>query len=454
MADQVKTINWRFEAVTADGKHKKGKVAAESYEAALATLEGRGMTVIEVMSAGSVLDMEIMASKENRPPKFKLEEAEAFARQLYGMVDAGVAVSEALELIGMESDNPAHKKMYSVLADRVMSGTTLSAAMEEYPGCFDEVFISYIRSGERTGDLPATTKQLSESLGKQTSVKNKIKAVTAYPKMMGGAIIAITIGILMFLVPVYAEIYAGYGAQLPAPTRAVVAASGIIAPLHIEFSSRAPFITDLIPGDHTLFTAPINFLSPIFWGAAIFFGWRSFRKNTADNRILNAKIDKAKFSIPVMGKLWKSNMLYRWSATFAGSLTAGLSTQESLDVAAGASGSDWMRLATDDLREAVNQGKALSARMKEHPALFSNTTVGMTATGEKTGEMARMHQNRARSIDSEVEVITANLGARMEVALLLVMGLVVGTILVALYLPIFGLSDTIGQSYTESTPTP
>ena len=141
MADQIKTINWRFEAVTADGKHKKGKVAAESYDAALATLEGRGMTVIEVMSAGSVLDMEIMASKENRPPKFKLEEAESFARQLYGMVDAGVAVSEALELIGMETDNPAHKKMYAVLADRVMSGTTLSAAMEEYPGCFDEVFI-------------------------------------------------------------------------------------------------------------------------------------------------------------------------------------------------------------------------------------------------------------------------------------------------------------------------
>ena len=330
-----------------------------------------------------------------------------------------------------------------------MAGATLSSAMAEFPKCFDDVFIAHIRSGERTGDLPGTTGQLAMSLGKQTSVRNKIKAVTAYPKMMSIAISLIVIGILAFLVPIYAEIYAGYDAELPAPTRAVVKASEMIPPVNVDVGLTPPFIHDLIPEGHTILTAPLNFLSPIFWVIAGFFGYRSFRRKTADNRIINARVDRAKFAVPVFGKLWKANVLYRWSSTFAGSLTAGLSMNEAIEVAAGASGSDLMHLASDDLRQAVVVGKALSAQMKEHPFLFNNTTVSMTATGEKTGEMARMHANRAKTIDGEVEVITAKIGARIEVGLLVLMGAVVGVILVALYLPIFGLSDTISNSYSE-----
>lgn len=443
------SIRWRYQAVNAAGKRKKGVIAAESRAAAIEALGARGLTPFSVSATRSALDMEILASREDRPPKFKLADAEAFARQFAGLVAAGVSTAEALEMLAVEAKEIPHRKMLKGLASKVMAGTALSTAMADYPRCFDEVFRAHVLSGERTGDLPGATQLLAESLSKQSAVSNKIKQVTSYPKLMAAAIVLIVTGILLFLVPMYEGIYQQFGAELPGPTKAVMAASGMVSPINVEMSASFPFITDLVPEGRTVLTAPINVFSPLSMLVGGFFGWRTFRKRTAANRSLNARIDRIRFKFPIFGRLWKANMLYRFFATLSGSLSAGLSLQEAIDVAGGASGSDLMRVACDDLRNAVTVGRPLSRQMAEHPHLFDSVTISTTATGEKTGEMPRFFAHRAKDIDGRVAVITAGIGARIEVALLLIMALGVGLVLVSLYLPIFNLSTTVGDSYTN-----
>lgn len=461
-----------YQALDARGKKKKGKLLAENRQAALMALQADGYVPVEVaVFKANVGNFDIFPAKENRPLVLKSAQVVTFARQLYLLVRSGLSLPRALEVIGEEHPDVRYVRMANDLANKVLSGVPLSRAMEEYPGCFDEVLRSYIAAGEASGNLEEALYRLSRMLDKGNQLRLKIKGVTAYPKLVSAMIAVLVIGIMLFLVPMYGNIYKSFGAELPAPTRALLFLSELMMPIRVSLSGSIPFIGladtgfwfTLAPpfigkSGANLLSSPINFFSPVTWGVIGWFSWRRYRRSRADDLAFGARLDRIKFRSPVMGKLWMFTALYRWSSTMSGALSAGLQLHDALGLSGRASGSQWVQLVTLELQAAVQAGRPLSRELMRHPDLFSPQIRAMAVTGEESGEPAEMFGSVATTLEDELDAIVAVLGARIEVILLAVMGAVVGSLLLVLYLPILNLSQVATEGYTNTgapaAPTP
>jgi type IV pilus assembly protein PilC len=460
---------YAYQVIDDRGRKKKGKLPAESHRAAIAALQAEGYipVVVEPFRQG-VGNFDVIRSKEDRPIKLKSQQVVTMARQLYLLVRAGLSIPKTLEVIGEDNDDIRYVRMCNDLADKVLAGVPLSRAMERYPGAFDEVFRAYVGAGEETGNLEEALYRLSRMLEKGNQLRLKIKGVTAYPKLVSVMITVMVVGIMLFLVPMYADIYANFGAELPAPTRALMFLSELMVPVRFSlnglalppvsladtgffFSLSPPFVVET---GGNLLSSPINFFSPIVWAAAGFVGFRKYRKHRADDLTFGMKLDKLKFRMPVLGKMLMYQTLYRWSATMAGALSSGLQLHDTLGLAARASGSQWMQLITKDFQDAVRAGRPLSRELAKYPGLFSPQIRAMATTGEESGEPAEMFASVAASLEDELDAMVAVIGARIEVVLLVIMGFVVGSLLIVLYLPILNLSSVASEGYQQdANPT-
>jgi type IV pilus assembly protein PilC len=305
--------------------------------------------------------------------------------------------------------------------------------MKEHPRAFDEVTVSYIESGEESGELVETTERLSVMLAKRAALVSKIKGVSAYPKMVGGAIGIMVIGIILFLVPMYADIYASFGAELPGPTLALMWVADHFLPVGmgtfelfgIDFPYPRPY--------------PFNIGSFLLY---ILIGIVIFRRKTRDNLEIGRKLDRIVYRLPLVGALTHKQTLQRWATTLAGALASGVPMTRAIDLAAASSGSRWHQSIAPDLAEAVRTGRTISSEVEKHPDLYPPNVRTMLATGEQTGEIDSMLDSVAEALDSDIDAIVAGLSAKVEVALLLVLGLVVGGLLLVLYMPILQLATT------------
>jgi type IV pilus assembly protein PilC len=449
MADELLTKTFSYKAIGPDGARKKGKMEAVTQSEVLDTLKAEGMVPISIVATSqSVWNVNITRAKTDNDLKIKQDELLVLTRQLHLLLRAGLSIHRSVLVLSEDHNNQVYVRMCQDISQRVLSGTPLSKAMALYPRVFNEVYCAYVAAGEATGDIERSMFRLAKVLEQQHSLRLKIKAVTAYPKMVSIAISILIYGILSFLVPMYARIYEGFGQPLPGPTQFLVKLSSQLSPFHVKFGFVPPSI-DLIPEGRNLLTAPINFLSPVAWIGAMIVAWIVFRRKTADDLEIGARVDKIKFRVPMLGSLWKQSVLYRWSSTMSGSLAAGLQTYSALEIAGNTSGSKWIQLATQDLKEAVRSGRSLAAEMQKHPDLFSPQVRAMAATGEEAGEAAEMFGNVAYSLEDELDAMVATLGARLEVALLMVMGAVVGALLVVLYMPILNLTKVAGDGYSQ-----
>lgn len=446
MADEL-LRTYHYTAVAPDGARRKGKMEADSQQVVVTALQAEGLVPISVEEQKkSLLNLTIIKPRSERDFKLAPEDILVFSRQLYLLLRAGLSIHRAVGVIGEEHPDKRYVRMCADISEMVLSGVPLSKAMALYPRVFDDVYCSYVAAGESTGDMEKALARLTRVLNQAHQLRLKVKAVTAYPKMVSFAVMFLVYGILKFLVPMYAKIYEGFGQQLPGPTLFVVRISEIIEPINISIGFLPPSI-DLIPDDQTLLTAPLNLVSPIFWIGAAIFAWVTFRRRTKDNLRIGTAVEKVKYKIPLLGKLFKSAVLYRWSSTMAGALQAGLQTYSALELAGKTAGSAWVRQVTLDMQEAVRSGRQLSSELSKHPDLFNAQLRAMAATGEEAGEAAEMFEGVSVALEDELEAMVAVLGARLEVVLLAVMGGVVGSLLVVLYLPILSLSRVAGQGY-------
>jgi type IV pilus assembly protein PilC len=442
---------YKYSAIAPDGTRKKGKLEAPSQSDAIDSLQSEGLIPISVtIVKNSSWNISITRAKTDYDLKLKQDEILVLTRQLYLLLRAGLSIHRAVLVVGEENENPVYVRMCQDLSAKVLSGMPLSKAMSLYPKVFDEVYCAYVAAGESTGDIEKAMERLARVLEQSHQLRLKVKAVTAYPKMVSIAIGFLVYGILAFLVPMYGKIYQGFGKPLPGPTQFLVDLSSSIAPFHINFGIMPPSI-DFMPGDRSILTAPFNFASPMFWILVMIFAWKTFRKRTADDLAIGTRIDKIRYRMPMLGLLWKYTMLYRWSTTMAGSLHAGLQTYAALEISGRTAGSKWVESVTIELKEAVRAGRSLATELGKHPALFNAQLRAMAATGEEAGESAEMFANVAEALEDELDAMVATLGARLEVALLMVMGAVVGSLLVVLYLPILNLTKVAGDGYSGGT---
>lgn len=481
--------SFEYVAASASGLRHKGKMQATSAAAVSSALQADGwmpLSITETSGTGLNTDLTAMFGSGEKAVRLTVSEAAAFFRQTAELLRAGVAMTFILDALGEEA-SPKIKKICDGLGERIAAGVPLSEAMLMFPDAFDKVTRAYIASGETSGTLPETMGRLARTMEKRNELRLKIKSVTAYPKMVGFAIAGIVFAILRFMVPMYEGIYQSFGSELPAPTKLLIGASKNMLPVGFDgtfptpfflsdvavtpigFLGRVVFMVGFIVGLETLrnragkdssirktimtwfFLAwvtvfagnyrilPIGFL---IWAVAIgsVVGFKRFLRSGDQNPARARIVDRVRFRLPAFGEMNRLNAIFQWSTTMSGALSSGVSLTRALVLAGATSGSRWHNAVAENLQASVMGGRPLSESLAEHADLYPPSLRAMIATGEVTGDLSTMFDSISRATESEIESLVAGLSAKVEVLLLIVMGLVVGTLLVALYLPILNLA--------------
>lgn len=490
---------YNYVAISNTGLRQKGVMAASTQDAVAQALIEDGWTplkVEELMTGGLNLDLNNLMNK--KPFKLSLEQQATFSRQLSELLAAGVPISRALQSISEETD-PVVRRLCQEIQEKLSSGIPFSEALAFFPDAFDEVFCAYVSSGEASGTLPETISRLSKTISKRSAVKKKIKAVSSYPKFVSIAIGFIVFGIMYGLVPTFTKIYKGFNKPLPKPTQMLVDISANISPITftktISSSSSATewfwflnpdvkkTISDLIirllalaviwlgtqyarknSGKDatmmgTLFKIFLTFLIGLFSydfhvnpEPMIFVGIIIFAKSyitkffkDRESEVKWARIkDLIMFKIPVFGVLNQKNALYRWTATLAGGVSSGVPLSRAIEIASRTSGSSWHKAVAPKIDESLRAGRGLSTSLSDFRELYPGNLRSMVSTGEQTGEIATMLDNFSQVIDNDIDAVVAGLSAKIEVLLLIVMGVIVGGMVMVLYLPIINLAQVQG----------
>ena len=483
---------YEYVAVNNAGVRHKGKMAGSSKRAVAEALQADGWMPLEIREGGNVgmnVDLGSLFNGGKKPKvRLTVSETSQLFRQISELLRAGVPMARVLTALAEESSDKV-KGICLSLADRLNSGVPLSEALADYPDAFDVVTCAYVSAGESSGTLGETMGRLAKILEKRNQLRLKIQGVTAYPKMVGGAIALITGAILIFLVPRFQTIYADFGSSLPLPTQALVALSDNIIPIKPQLSFPMPFFvadfsiigllgrvlflvafgigTDALRARSgkqpkliltilkwgfaavvTIFATGYTFAIPglIAWTIIIggYVSLRMFLTAKSSNLKTAKFIDTFRFRMPVFGGINSRNALFQWSSTLGGAMASGVPLTQAINLAGRTSGSRWHELVSADLEAQVRAGKPFSEALADHSDLYPASVRTMVSTGETTGDLATMFDSIASTIDTEIEALVAGLGAKVEVALLLVMSVVVGGLLVALYLPIIQLAATVG----------
>lgn len=491
---------FEYVAASASGLRHKGKMQAVSSAAVSAALQADGwmpLSIVETSGSGLNTDLTAMFGSGEKAVRLTVAEAAAFFRQTAELLRAGVAMGFILDALGEEAV-PKVKKICDGLAERLAAGVPLSEAMLAFPDAFDKVTRAYVASGEASGTLPETMARLARSMEKRNELRLKIKSVTAYPKMVGYAIGGIVFAILKFMVPMYEGIYRSFGSELPAPTKALVAVSKNLLPVSFDgtfplpfflsdvattplgFLGRVVFLIAFIVGTETLrnragkdatlrrtimkwmFVAWVTVFAGnyrlvpgafVIWvlGIGLVIAFRTFLRSGEENPTRARLVDRIRFRLPVFGEMHRLNAIFQWSATMSGALSSGVALTRALTLAGSTSGSRWHASVAESLQNSVMGGRPLSESLADHADLYAPSLRAMVATGEVTGDLPTMFDNISRAAENEIDALVAGLSAKVEVLLLVVMGVVVGTLLVALYLPIINLATAASGG---TTPTP
>jgi type II secretory pathway component PulF len=489
LAPGAKLFN--YTAVTTAGVRHRGKMQGASQAAVSESLQNDGwipLTIEEIKLGGVNTDVGSLLTA--KPVTLTSRQTSTFARQLAELLKAGVPLPRAIEALASEGSANI-QKISATLVELVSSGVPLSQALKTFPKAFDEIFCSYVEAGESAGTLAVTMARLAKTLERRSETQMKIKAVTAYPKMVSSAIGGIVVGILIYMVPMYAEIYANFGQELPATTVALQTITAKMPPF--TFTSNMPFPAiieglasplDMVYGlvfsvlfvggtwlrnrtkgkasgkikTYAKYAAAgylllfaydyqLNIIATIVW-SLLYVGYVAFMTALDSGKLEDVwalRVDKMRFRMPIFGPLLYQSTLHRWTSVLAGALEAGVPLDNAIDLAARTSGSRSHIVASRMIRAQLRNGLPLSESLNSQKELYPPSIRTMVSTGEQAGELHTMVENIAHSIDGEIDTIIAGLAAKIEVALLVGMGVIVGGLLVVLYLPILQLSVSAGE---------
>lgn len=410
---------FQYEAVTPAGNRIKGaraRMVAYNKEIVRRELIDQGFIPISITQVNPKGLNRSIGQPSAKRLKMKTSTLAAFTRQFHELLRAGIPAPRALTSLAEEAPSAALQELCVDLSTKVTAGQPIGECFAQYPRAFNDIYCAYLTAGEKTGAIVESTGRLAKLLERQAKMRNKIVAVATYPMLVGGIILLLMIGIMVFLVPQFASVYDSFGAELPKPTQTLIAVS-----------KKMPMYLALAAGFIFLLRA-------------------QYKRSIKRSKKFAIRADKIKFRLPLFGKLIHRVALYRWSTTLAGSLEAGLPQTQALEIAAAASGSNWIKRLTPGFVDAVTAGRPLSSLVGEAGRLYPPQVRTMINTGEASGELSRLLESASDSMDSDIEAMVATMGSKIEVFLLVFLAGSVGAILVVLYLPILSLASSVGRS--------
>jgi len=339
------------------------------------------------------------------------KELAIFTRQFSVMIDAGLPLVQCLEILASQQENKTFQKVLTGTRGSVEGGSTLSAAMKQYPKVFDPLFTNMVEAGETGGILDTILQRLSSYIEKNVKLQRAVKSALVYPV----GVLTIAVGVITLLlwkvVPIFATLFAGLGVSLPLPTRIVIMASHFVGSI-FGFLIFVGAIAGVV-------------------GIKIWYG-------TPGGRMA---LDTLLLKLPILGALLRKIAVARFTRTLGTLISSGVPILEGLDITAKTSGNAVIERALTKVRKALEEGKSLTEPLKESD-VFPGMVTQMIAVGEQTGAMDAMLQKIADFYEEEVDAAVKDLLTALEPVMIVFLGLVVGGVVISMYLPLFSL---IGQ---------
>ena len=398
-----KEITYVWEGTDKKGKRIKGEMKASGDAFVKATLRRQGINVIKVSkqsgfkSGGKVTDKDVTL----------------FTRQLATMMKSGVPLLQAFDIVGKGHSNPAVAKLLGDIKADVETGSSLSQAFRKYPLYFDALYCNLVGAGEQAGILDSLLDRLASYKEKILGIKSKIKSALFYPISIIVVAFVITAVIMIFVVPAFKELFSSFGADLPTPTLVVMAISDFF----------------------------VSYWWAIFGtiGGAVWFFFYTWKRSEK----MQAVMDRLLLKLPVFGNLIKIATIARFARTLSTMFAAGVPLVEALDSVAGASGNRVYYDATKKIQNEISTGTSLTVAM-QNAEVFPNMVLQMTAIGEESGALDSMLSKVADFYEAEVDDAVEGLSSLMEPIIMVVLGVLIGGLVVAMYLPIFKLGEVVG----------
>jgi type IV pilus assembly protein PilC len=396
-----------WEGKTRQGSVQKGEIAANSKEDVLALLRKQNIQPINVTAKPKELKLRFGS------PKVKDKDIVIFTRQLATMIDAGLPLVQCLDILGNQTENKTLSKTVNQVRSDVESGATFADALKKHPKIFDNLYCNMVAAGEAGGILDTILGRLASFMEKFAKIKGQIKSAMIYPSIILFVAVAVVSLLLIVVVPMLANIFVEAKMQLPLPTRIVMAVSNFLKGW----------------GGLVLLGGAIGF----------FVGLKQFRKSDNGRKTTDAIALK----IPVAGSLIQRVAVAKFTRTLGTLLTSGVPILEGLLIVSRTAGNKVVEDAILATRQSVSEGKTLAdplGRAKVFPAMV----VSMISVGEATGALDSMLNKIADFYDDEVDSAVAALTSMLEPMLMIFLGITVGFVIVAMYMPIFQMGSAVG----------
>ncbi|MEM0912653.1 MAG: type II secretion system F family protein [Pseudomonadota bacterium] len=392
--------------VDKSGAKRKGEIPAASRQEAKNILRRQGISASKLKKQPKPL-FSFSKKKKVQPADVCI-----LSRQLATMLSAGVTLIQSLQMVGQGSANPAVREMLEKITFEVQSGNPLSRALRLYPEQFDDLYCDLVESGEQSGALETMYDRIAIYKEKSEALKSKIKKAMFYPAAVVAVAFIVTTILLIYVVPQFEEIFSGFGAELPAFTQFVMGISKFVQ-------------------DFGLFIAAGGIIAVI-----------AFAKAMKGSQSLRDTVDKKILTIPVIGEILKKASVARYARTLSTTFSAGVPLIDALKSAAGAAGNAVFRDAILYIGKEVSAGTQMYVAMRS-TNVFPDMVVQMVSIGEESGSVDDMLQKVANIYEAEVDDMVDGLTSLLEPLIMAVLGVVIGGLIIAMYLPIFNMGAVI-----------
>lgn len=386
-----------------------GKMEAKTTEAVVATLRQQRIFPTSVKPQPQSIELNIPGFSR----KVKEKELTVFTRQLATMMDAGLALVQCLDTLASQQENKQFKKTLTEVREDVEGGSTFAAALKRHPTVFNSLYANMVEAGEAGGLLDTILNRLAVYIEKAMTLRRKVKGALIYPSTIVTVAIGVVIFLLIFVIPTFVKLFEGAKVELPLPTRIVMELSRLV---------------------QTYILAVLGFLVAGIVGLRFIYRTETGRRT----------VDRLFLRIPVFGPLFRKVAVAKFTRTLGTLIASGVPILDGLDITAKTAGNKVVEEAIMKTRVSITEGKTIADPLKTS-GVFPPMVVQMISVGEQAGALDSMLEKIADFYDAEVDQAVANLTALIEPMLMVFLGVVVGGMIVAMYLPIFKLVTVIGK---------
>jgi type IV pilus assembly protein PilC len=396
-------------AQTKKGRRLKGEIDAATEAIALGQLKKRNFTVKKLKPKPKDLFENVGFLK----PKITNKDLVVFTRQFSTMIDAGLPLVQGLTILAEQSENPTFKAILKEITKDVEGGSTLAEAMKKHPKVFDSLFVNLVAAGEVGGILDTILRRLAQFIEKAEKLKSQIKGAMTYPLVVVAIAILVIAVILVFVIPVFEDMFKSFGSALPGPTQIVVNMSRFL-------KGNIHWVLIAIGG--------------------LVYGFKRYRSTTSGRK----QTDTLFLKLPIFGNLLKKTAVARFTRTLGTMISSGVPILDALEIVAKTAGNVVIEEIIYEVRGSIAEGQTIAEPLSEND-IFPGMVIQMIAVGEATGALDSMLEKIADFYDEEVDAAVAALTSMLEPLLMVFLGGSIGGLVIAMYLPIFGMAAAMGS---------